>query len=106
MLQDLSWQHIVLSRILLNVNMSIYCFICMHACFKHVEILCQELTQPGNGSVHYSENPFHIGTVATYDCNPGFIITGSVSRTCAQNLINITSTTGDWRGNSTFCEGI
>ena len=105
MLQPLSWQHIVLFHTLLNVNMSM-CIICMHSFFKHVEILCQELTQPGNGSVHYSENLFHIGTVATYECNPGFIITGSVNRTCAQNLINITSTTGDWRGNSTFCEGI
>ena len=50
-----------------------------------------------DGEVTYSDDSRIEGTVATYDCNVGFEISGNTMRTCQEN--------GSWDGSEPTCEG-
>ena len=56
-------------------------------------IICDDLSNPDNGFVDQPSNS--VGTVATYDCNNGFVIVGNDERTCQDN--------GEWSGEDPFC---
>ena len=76
-----------------------------HDCVSlHTAILCDPLTL-GNGTTHYSpdtESPFEFGTVASQECDEGFSLSGSGTRTCGENGI---STVGEWTGEPASCAG-
>ncbi|XP_060603499.1 CUB and sushi domain-containing protein 3-like [Ruditapes philippinarum] len=57
---------------------------------------CGSLTNPLNGLVHTNETT--LNNDAVYNCNTGFILTGSVPRTC--------QTDGIWSGNAPTCEPV
>ncbi len=61
------------------------------------------LPSPGAGSVLYSNlsEPIISGTVATYQCNPGFSLVGNVNATCVGNGHNVF---GVWTSNESSCE--
>ena len=52
--------------------------------FKNV---CVDLPEASNGLITYDSEEFlrSIGTVATYECNPGFVLVGQVNRTCVED---------------------
>ena len=62
---------------------------------------------PENGEIFYSTSmsqisTFAFGTTATFSCNSGLAVSGSVERTCHGdgNSIN-----GEWNGNDPTCVG-
>ena len=57
---------------------------------------CGGLISPGNGSVSTGEQTTTFGQVATYACNPGYILVGNRNRICQQN--------GSWSGSPAACE--
>ena len=69
----------------------------------HTEILCQGLSSPSNGNIVLSNETFGVGTTATYSCDPGYVLTGEVTRTCEDRN---RGTTGTWSGSMPVCEGI
>ena len=46
-----------------------------------------DLFEFSNGLItyHTEETPRPIGTVATYECNPGFVLVGQEIRTCVED---------------------
>ena len=56
-------------------------------------LACTKLSDPVNGNVDISA----IGSVATYSCNDGYVLSGSDTRTCESN--------GEWSGSPPTCEG-
>ena len=54
---------------------------------------CPVLTDPLNGSVFFTTTTFN--SVATYECDDGFILSGSEQRTCLE--------TGQWSGEDPTC---
>ncbi len=60
-------------------------------------IECDVLTDPANGQVNISSGTI-FGSTATYSCNNGYTLSGSVSRTCGAS--------GFWSGSEPTCEGI
>ncbi len=63
--------------------------------YFHAVITCPPLTDPTNGQVTVTSRVF--GSIATYDCDSGFILVGETSRTCLE--------TGQWSGAEPQCEG-
>ena len=62
-------------------------------------VLCFELPPIVNGSITYAPDnvsDFEIGTVATYVCDPGFILVGDMTRVC--------SVLGLFNGEAPFCQ--
>ena len=57
---------------------------------------CESLGDPDNGQVTVPFTTF--GATATYSCNEGFILSGSLTRTC--------DSTGAWSGTAPNCKGI
>ena len=58
-----------------------YVYICVYACsYYPVEINCEPLQDPLNGHMQVSGN--RPGAVASYVCNPGFILIGHFRRSC------------------------
>ncbi len=57
----------------------------IHNQFLFVAV-CDELAIIANGMIVYTDDitaPYDIGTLATYSCNPGFVLSGeNVQRTC------------------------
>ena len=49
--------------------------------------VCVDLPEFLNGLITYDieEIPRPIGTVATYECNPGFVLVGQENRTCVED---------------------
>ena len=49
--------------------------------------VCLELPDFSNGLITYDieETPRPIGTVAAYECNPGFVLVGQDNRTCVED---------------------
>lgn len=58
------------------------------------DIQCSLLSAPENGSVNADSTQY--GGVAMYTCNTGYILVGSVKRTCIEN--------GTWSGTSPHCQ--
>jgi formylglycine-generating enzyme required for sulfatase activity len=56
---------------------------------------CGELTAPGNGTMNGMGTT--LGSVRTFGCGAGFILTGSASRTCGAD--------GLWTGTVAICQG-
>ena len=56
---------------------------------------CGDLDDPANGQVVLNGTLF--GSIATYTCDPGFILVGDVERMCQAN--------GEWSGTEPTCEG-
>ena len=56
---------------------------------------CEELSNPNNGGVTYSETTYQ--SVATYSCDTGFELVGDRTRTC--------SAEGTWSGSQPGCRG-
>ena len=58
-------------------------------------VVCPELMDPDNGSVQLSDMVF--GSIATYTCETGYILNGSMSRDCMAD--------GQWSGEEDpFCQ--
>ena len=70
----------------------------MHGCvlrFLHTAIICRTLPDIPNGFITYAPDTtpdYDLGTVATYACNPGFVLDlslgGSEMRTCFDDIEN------------------
>lgn len=63
------------------------------------------LAQPVNGAISYSSgmsSTFDFGTIATYSCESGFAVIGSLKRTCGGDG---SSLTGEWDGYDPTCYG-
>ena len=58
-------------------------------------LACPELTPPENGGVKFSAGT-DIGSIATYSCNSGFVLSGSGIRICGEG--------GLWSGDAPTCE--
>ena len=65
-------------------------------------VFCQALSRPSNGAVEYSiglhnlqNGGYTVDTVATVNCNSGYRIQGSSSRTCQPS--------GGWSGQMSTC---
>ena len=71
----------------------------------YIEVQCLELVRPNNGNIQYSENPFGLGTVATYECDPGYNLMGLENRTCGP-VQDMSSLLGVWSGTAAICEGM
>ena len=72
--------------------------------FPIAAIVCTALSVPDNGLISYSPDttpPFDYLTTATYDCNTGFALSGSIPRTLAvcEDLNG-----GEWVGGRYTCE--
>ena len=66
--------------------------------------MCPELPEIMNGFITYApddEADYDIGTVATYECNPGFILVGDMTRDCVQ----VDADTAEFNGVEPFCRG-
>ena len=57
-------------------------------------VTCDDLSDPANGVVDQPSNS--VGTVAIYDCNEGYLLVGSDTRTCQES--------GEWSGEEPGCE--
>jgi len=64
-----------------------------------LEITCDFLDDPANGMLHCSLGPDGLpteGDVCVYECNDGYIVSGSNSRECQSD--------GTWTGSDATCE--
>ena len=64
---------------------------------------CPELPPIENGSITYDPDmtpDFDIGTDATYECDPGFILVGVMVRNCTVAIDG----TGEWSEEPPTCE--
>lgn len=66
----------------------------LHVYYAAIE--CPSLSNPPNGSV--SLNGVTVGSLATYECDPGFILSGNQRRSCLA--------TGRWSGSDPQCVGM
>ena len=66
-------------------------------------ITCTSLSPISNGMISYSRgttNPFDFGTIATFVCDDGFFLDGSMTSTCGG-----TAPVGLWDESSPICSG-
>ena len=68
---------------------------CCLLCFITPAVECPALQNPANGRVNLSSVTF--GSIATYECNVGYILVGDLQRTCQDN--------GQWSGRQPECIG-
>ena len=64
--------------------------------------MCSDLPDPVNGRVTFAPDtlaPFRLDTIATYDCDIGFGLSGAHERTC-----DSTDSTPTWSGDVPLCE--
>ncbi len=69
--------------------------------------MCPDLSNPINGKVTFSADnlfPFTLATVATYSCEPGYVLNSTDTRTCVDNSLQ-TNPVGTWDGNAPTCSG-
>ena len=64
--------------------------------FSSAVLRCAVLQNPADGSVQVSGNT--VGSQAIYTCNPGFILSQDVTRTCLETEV--------WSGVNPECRGI
>ena len=62
--------------------------------FVSIGLICGSLPNPKNGRVTFEST--RVGSVATYECNNGFVLVGKSSRAC--------QATGKWSGEDPQCE--
>ncbi len=65
-----------------------------------ISIPCFDLNAPTNGAISYDDgfsNDRPTGTIATHSCIAGYIIDGSITRTCRSN--------GLYTGSEPSCRG-
>ena len=66
------------------------------------------LSAPENGKVSVTPGPnalsYGMGTVATYSCDPGYVLMGENTRNC-EDKNGGTVTTGVWSGTPASCQG-
>ena len=62
--------------------------------FVSIGLICGSLPNPKNGRVTFEST--RVGSVATYECNKGFVLVGKSSRVCLD--------TGKWSGDDPQCE--
>ncbi len=71
-----------------------------------IAIQCQESISLVNGIISYDPEspPYVIGTVATYNCNAGYFLNGTLLRNCTNDEPN---ERGVWStsGSEPLCEG-
>ena len=65
---------------------------CVPIMFLIAVVTCPPLIDPENGMVTFSQN---VGDVATYMCNDGFYLNGSMTRLCQSN--------GMWSDEAPLC---
>ena len=56
-------------------------------------VFCPDLIDPTNG--HVTTNGSSVGSIATYSCNAGFVVVGTVNRACQND--------GQWNLSSPTC---
>ena len=66
----------------------------MQTMIVYVVINCGELSDPTNGMVYTSPNTTY-NSVATYGCDPGYMLTEDISHTCQAN--------GSWSNTQPEC---
>ena len=59
--------------------------------------VCESLSNPTNGGVVINDSTRVVGSIATYSCDDGFLLSGSIERECQDN--------GMWSGNEPLCIG-
>ena len=67
--------------------------------------MCSSLDDLTDGAIAYaddSEPPFTVGTIATHSCGEGFVLSGNLERTCAQE--NPGDLNGIWTGLVPTCD--
>ena len=70
-------------------------------------IMCPYLADPINGTVTFSADglaPFTLATMATYNCEPGYGLNSTDTRTCV-DLSGETDPVGTWNGDAPTCSG-
>ncbi len=71
-------------------------------------IMCLGLPDPTNGTVTFSADgpaSFMLATVATYNCEPGYVLNSiNTTRTCV-DLSNEANPVGTWNGDAPTCSG-
>ena len=69
-------------------------------CFISTEVLCEDPLSVKDGFIEVTnfKGQYVYGSVATYHCNPGYILWGNASRLCAQD--------GAWTGTQPQCKTI
>ena len=65
------------------------------AMFPYPAVECPALQNPANGRVNFSSTTF--GSIATYECNDGYVLAGDLQRTCQDN--------NQWSGSEPQCIG-
>ncbi len=69
---------------------------------NQTDIHCSELATPNNGNVVLSDPTLLVGTIATYNCNQGYVLAGDTKRSCKEGSDR---TIGTWNGTMPSCEG-
>ena len=69
------------------------------------DVYCPALTPPDNGTVSISSgvNYISVGSTATYSCDPGYALLGSITRTCED--LHSRDSVGTWTGSMPSCQG-
>ena len=57
--------------------------------------VCESLNNPSNGEVVINDSTRVVGSIATYNCDGGFFLSGSIERECQDN--------GTWSGDEPRC---
>ena len=62
---------------------------------SHHAGVCEDLPDPTSGTVSISDSSRLSGTLATYTCNAGYMLSGDAQRTCQAS--------GMWSGTAPVC---
>ena len=57
--------------------------------------VCESLSNPISGGVVINDSTRVVGSIATYNCDDGFLLSGSIDRECQGN--------GTWSGDEPLC---
>ena len=68
---------------------------CLLCTYMYTVVDCGDLDDPMNGRVSLDETVFE--SIATYTCDPGFVLVGNMERICQAD--------GTWSGTEPTCEG-
>ncbi|XP_078317513.1 uncharacterized protein LOC111120118 isoform X8 [Crassostrea virginica] len=65
--------------------------------------VCEALVPPINGSVYYDNQVLQLGTIATFNCSEGYILSGTPQKQCVSNGRSTFWKSGLSNSNLTFC---